>query len=584
MGADVASRVYLSHGHAAVVVSLSTTEEAEALVGQAAGELLAHEIWPHSSGRVGVADIVAAEPECDETVAAPEPVDDSSLTFEGAAQVRQFNSNIALLAQVACRYAPEVAPLISWLHTSVTDIAAELEHLAASTGDDTAVRRSITLESVLVEANAILTLFCSQLGSGQLPLRWEDFPVGEYSLLGIGGMIRSAWRIYAHLNATFAHFDHVGLIQRRYRALPAFDAFAPSSRRDYSSWRHAQIGVAHIADGNSEDFRFHIPCFSSRWGFHESLHSISMSWQCLYASATKEWSLLTLTHEFLHAHVRDLLSEIINPADSDLPTQILRRYNSRSSGDNALEAMQVAYVEALVGIHGCIRLAHLATDADTDSGMTSVPAQLDLNSLSSLIRSHSGLVHEIIVHVLDFLYVYDGRDADYINSIWSSWSLVPSVIDHIDHYVLRTICALAVTSPDGTAQEMFDDARARLRHHLNEIVDRPRIRPATERALELLDGQLTRRQLFLQFPAGRYVVELARHFFVDRSLNAELVRDDNTTIRDGRRTYAVDVGDFRGEDIASPVGFLLDRFPEYADQAGSPEAEYASLWQMLQLV
>lgn len=581
LGSDTSARVYLSHGHAAAVVNCSDIAEARLCIDAATDELAAYEIWPHRAERVQLTEIIAVEPISAASMQIP-ILDSTGVGADGGQQVSQFNANLALLQQISSRYAPEMQPLVEWLHQSVDCIVEEMRELRAHAPDADGIRKAVTDESVIVELNAELTLLCSQLGSGRLPLPWHGFPVGEYSLFGIGSMVRASWSIYSHLNRTFATFDHIGAVQRRYRALPAFDAFAPSARLDYSAWASSAIGIGNITDGRQEGARYHIPRFSSRWGFHESLHSLSMSWQCLYASASREWNLLTITHEFMHAHVRDLVSEFIDPSHTP-PDAILARYNIRSSGDNALESMQVAYVEALVGLYGSALLVPKAADPLVNADRVSVPERLDGQALQTVVRSQSGLFQEIIVHVLDFLYVYDGRDSDYVNSIWSSWSLVPSVIEHVDHYVFRTLCALAVESPAGTSKQIFDDAAGRLRTQLESLRDRDRIKPVIHRAIELLTEPVPRRQLFVMFPAGRYVVELARHFFVDRSLNAALVRDDLTTVRNGRRTYATDVGDYRGETIASPIGFLLDRFADYEDEAGSEEAEFASMWQMLQL-
>jgi len=51
--------------------------------------------------------------------------------------------------------------------------------------------------------------------------------------------------------------------------------------------------------------------FSSRWGFHQTVQSVSVSWQCINGNAALDWNLLTLSHEFLHAHLRELLDELL---------------------------------------------------------------------------------------------------------------------------------------------------------------------------------------------------------------------------------------------------------------------------------
>lgn len=587
LGESIASRTYISHGHACAVVLLDDAAEAIELTvnKELALNLAGYEIWPYRNGLLLTDEVVVETPTAPPTWVAPVPIRHEDLGFEAAAQIRQFNGNMAVFSQFASQYASDLQPLVDWLYNSIEDIAVELEQIYNHTElEEPQVRRSIALESVLVETNSILTLYCSQLGSGALPVFRGTYPVGEYSLLGIGGMCREAWRIYSHLNETFAKFDHVGRIQRCYQARPPFDPFEPSTRTDFGTWYGSNIAIRDLDDGVSEGFRYHMPVFSSRWGFHESLHSISLSWQCIYAAATKEWNLLTLTHEFLHAHVRDILATILEMPDSASVEDLLKRYNARDIGANALESMQVAFIEALIGLNGSSRLAQAIHGEINEAESVSVPDYLTEQSLRLLMRSQSGMVHEIIVHVLDFLYVYDAREDDYINSIWSSWSLIPSVSERIEHYVLRTICALSASCSDlGPSHEIFDECVTRLKTVLQQIENRPRLRPAMRRAIEVLENETALKRIGTEFMGARYVVHLVKAFLYDPELNAALIRDTNTTIQNGRPTYALNVGDYTGDDIQSPIAFLLDRFGGYSDQGGAPAVEYETLWQMLQL-
>jgi hypothetical protein len=581
-GREVAEKTFITHGHAAAVLICDSSEEAKELIAQVEPDLGGHEIWPFTDSRVQLQNIETSRPAPNEQASAPDTIDPNGLGYEAAAQIRQFNANLVALCGIATRYAPELGDLVQWLHTSTSDLRDQLAVCSADLANDRSVRASIGIEGLVVEMNAVLTLYCSQVGSGVLPLHRGTFPVGEYSLLGIGGMVRAAWRLYFHMNRIFAEFDHVGLLQRHYERTAPFNPFAPAARIDYSAWSASPASVASLADGESEGFRVHMPYFSSRWGFHESMYAISLSWQCLYASASKEWNLLTLTHEFLHAHVRDLLGCVLDIHNDDANVlRILEQHHERQLGDNALQSMQIAYVEALVGIRGAGRLASHITDRNAILD-AEIPDDLTPDLLIDLVRAHSGLIHEIIVHVLDYQYVYDARDEDYVTSIWSSWSVVPGVVERIDHYVLRTLCALS-SSPQTETEPVFADALARLRTALETLTTTARIRPAVVKALDLLQSEAGRKRLSVEFVAARYVVEMAMSFFFDDRLNARLVRDDLTTIRDGKRAYEVSSGDYRGEMIESPVAFLLDRFESYPDHPAGEESEYVSIWQMLML-
>jgi hypothetical protein len=580
---ELAKQVFISHGHACVVLLLHSENGLGELLARLQEDILGYETWPHDGGRLIDERRQVQPPGIRDDWEALPDITEPGISFEAAAQLRQFNANLALFAQISERYAPEVEPLVLWLHQSITGVAGSLAELAASAGGDEQIRQAIAYESVLIEVNAVLTIYCSQVGSGTMPLIGSRFAVGEYSLLGIGAMCRAAWRIYSHLTETFAEFDHAGLMQRRYRTTASFDPFETTGASEYNGWATSTSGLAAIADGQTGGARYHVPYFSSRWGFHESLHSISLSWQCLHASATKEWNLLTLTHEFLHAHVRGLLGQLMD-VDAEDVASLLQRYNAGQAGGNAFEAMQVAYVVALYRIRGTFRVSRKVTGEVHQTQSFGMPKRLTPDALQDLVRSHNLLLQEIAVHVLDFLYVYAGRDEEYINSIWSSWSLVPSVSDKIEHYVLRTICALAAATSKTSSSEVFEDAAQRLRQHLVPLLGRERLRPAIQAAIDVLEDPQTRRRLGTQFIGARYVVELTRNFMYDPTLHAELVRDENTTVIDDRRTYATDVGDFRGEAVASPIGFLLDRFRDYPDQAGAEKTEYESMWQMLLLI
>jgi len=585
LGDEVGHSTYLSHGHASVVLILRDEAKWSEILPSITEFVWGYEMWPVTGGRTAAAAVSVVEPQ-PTRMAGLGDISCDRVGFESAAQIRQFNANLALLARVVSGYAPEIWPLVSSLHAQVSQIAERLR-VDERTLSQKLRTGLMSSQTILIETNAIVTLYCSQLGSGTLPLHRAAFPVGEYSLLGIGGMCRSAWRLYEHLNRTFAQHDHPTKIRTLYPSLGPFDPFGGSAeRRDFSTWRQANYALDHLHETPDNEPRFHVPYFSSRWGFHESLHSISLSWQCLYASATKEWNLLTVTHEFLHAQVRAIFAEIMKPADGttgDHAEQITMRYNERSGGTSALQSMQVAYVEALVVCRAANYLARHLTGEATEVDHP-VDRHITTTQLRDLVRNHTGVIHEIAVHVLDYRYVYNGRDEEYVTSIWSSWALVPSVADQIEHYVLRTVCALAARTEGTTNKARFADARLRFRGILVRLNDKDTARPVFSDALAVLDDKAACGRLSVQFSNLRYVVELTQTFFFDERLNTELMDDAQTEEVDGRFVYDIEPGDYRGGKIGSPVGFLLDRFPTYSDRAGTDEAEFESIWQMLQLI
>ncbi len=82
--------------------------------------------------------------------------------------------------------------------------------------------------------------------------------------------------------------------------------------------------------------------------------------------------------------------------------------NTRQRGHNALQSMQLAILEALVGIRGAGRLSAKLTSGASHAE-SELPQDLQPADIIELMRAHGGFIHELLVHVLDFLYIYNGR-------------------------------------------------------------------------------------------------------------------------------------------------------------------------------
>lgn len=583
LGSTIAESTYLTYGHACTVLILPDQDRWLEVHGAIEPLLRGFEVWSvdaDNEGSVTKLDLKRPDDGIDE--ASPPDISAHDLRYEGAAQVRQFNANLAVLARSVRHYAPQMWPLITNIRKRVDEIAAQLR-LLETKDDDLSARQAVTLQSVLIETNAVVTLFCSQLGSGTLPLGSGRFPVGEYSLFGIGAALNAAWQIYHHLSRVFAQHDQASVLVKY---LPTMDPFGwsgpTSTTADYSAWTGISRRLQSCDPEAETEPRLHVPYFSSRWGFHESLHSISLSWQCISASASKEWNLLTLTHEFLHSRVRAMVAQLFNPeTDPALATTLVRQYNARADGESALESLRLAYVEALLVARRLTKSAK--ANAAGDGFDAEVPATITPEYLIDTYRTGTELVQEVIVHVLDYRYIFASRPEDYIDSIWSSWALVPNVVDRIEHYLLRTMCTLSIDVRGDSHFERFETIRSNLIETFTQMNTRPIRRPAIVAALDVLTSEEAYFRLALDFCALIPAAQIAQNFFVARAVNVAVLKDESATTDGDRTTYEIEPGQYLGLRPESPIGFLLDRFPEYADRAGEPGMEYLGLWQMLQL-
>lgn len=586
---DLANAVRLTYGHASIVLLLESTDQWQQVLEATVSLITGHEIWSiHNVAGVGsvVADVQVDRPVDRVAEVFPADISTNALGAEATAQVQQFNANIAVLGRVIRRYAPEAWPLVERLHDHVADIVDRIRQLDFA-ADINAARAAGVQQSVLVETNAVVTLYTTQLGSGTLPLRRSRFAVGEHSLLGIGLPSRAAWHYYHHLNKVFAEHGHSGRLAKMATVLDPFDWAGPASAiQNFDSWEALERRLNSLSPEAETSPRMHIPHFSSRWGFHESLHSISFSWQCISASATKQWNLLTLTHEYLHSEVRAISNQIIRPTGGeDIAMALVERYNSRDMGKNFAESLQMAYVEALILARGMREQSRNFRPGDyrLEGG---VPRTITAAQLFQTVRTYTDVVHEILVHVLDFKYVFASREQEYIEAIWSSWALVPSVADSIEYYVMRTLCALSASNRGENALEIFEEEAAKAQSLLTDMRGRlaPDSLPAIDAAIATLTDADCRKRMSVEFVGLRYTVHLALCFFYDQSLHFALMRDECSVTDGTKSSYNVAPGDYTGIHPQSPINFLLDQFSSYSHESGTPAVERHGVWQLLHLL
>jgi hypothetical protein len=571
----------LSHGLASLVVMCADSglkAEIDALVEP---HSIAMETWPVGDGSVDVSRVTSRTRSIDGPLPDLGSIGSDDLPFAAATQVRQFNSNLSRILRPVALLLPEYLSVLEWLHQSVTRRAQELRaNGGGGSGGEHRFTHHIT--SILVEINAGLSLLTSQALSGLSPLHDRSFPVGEYSLLGVGGMARAARRLYKHMNSVFARAAIVERVAQFYPSTQAFDPQVVTSSPNFSNWEGALARVGNLPELPPQTLaRQHMIYFSSRWGFHETLHSINVSWQCLHASSSPHWNMLTLSHEFLHSHVRGLINNVLDQDDDGELEQLAQRFRS-TAPVGAKEAMQSAL------INGLQRLDLAAQSQNFDRSGTALTAtvrsHLDASQIRRLYQKHMRLLQEIVVHVLDYLYFYDADDDKYVSSLWSSWAMVPQVDDKLVHYLFRTICALSSTgSAASSAGNVFDDAVERLEAVLSRLVVSQEGAAAAD-VQRILGDPVSRSSLKLQFKYVYYLVRIARTFFFDETLHANLVRDDLTEPDTDGAIYQIDDGSFPDQRIESPVAFLLDRFEVHLSPIEDDEIEYKSLWQMLVMI
>jgi hypothetical protein len=588
--------VLATHGLASVVAVVSDPFTVEDLLAALDGQLNAAEIWPLDQGEVRESDVSVRDFFDGADTPFDEPIPAHDLPYEVRTEVEQFNLNLRYFWARASQYCPEFRDLAAWLHQAVTDTATDIAIYAQADTDPASLpdpQQHYGRVSLLVEINACLTMLNSQLVAVTPPLTQSTFPVGEYSLLGIGSAVRAVWRLYTHMSDVFSQAQHLDKLHAMGNGAPFDPGIKPYAQLDLESWADSPHSLeSQGAGGTSAAPRRHIVYFSSRWGFHQTVQSVSLSWQCLGGNAAREWNLLTLSHEFLHSHLREILDELLLVGSAEELSHLVEVFNSGAPKTFGVAVRQFLLQQLRWVDHG-LQLSHAAKT--TTRGNRVAPTRVDVihaepmteEEAAFLLKERLRFLEETVVHVMDFIYFYDADDDLFVSSLWHSWALIPNVQPKIEDYVLRTLLALASTWTTDDAGAAFEDAAGRLEDGFSVILAQGR-HGLVQQALDTLNtasatqgtgGDYAIRTRFL---LSYSLVRWARRFLVSNELHAVLSHDDQRVI--GDRSYAIDPWDFPDAAIGSPSEFLLDRYRDMVRAHENDRLEGDSLWQLLVLI
>jgi hypothetical protein len=194
-------------------------------------------------------------------------------------------------------------------------------------------------------------------------------------------------------------------------------------------------------------------------------------------------------------------------------------------------------------------------------------------------------ISEILVHTLDYLYFYDSQSSIYVQSIWTSWAVVPGVVRDLRQYMLRTLLAVASTLT-GAPLQRFNEAVEEVRKQLTAVEGKHTSASGLIRAaIDLLDSKEEAQlaDLFPPFYAGLRLADLASKVVYSQKIRSELFDRDILADYDGDvPEYLLESGVFADLDVGSPVVFFTWRLLEaLKDGDRDEELERTTAWALL---
>jgi hypothetical protein len=425
-----------------------------------------------------------------------------------------------------------------------------------------------------VQINAALSYLSTQALSGAIPVLERRSIIRRYSLLGVGTAILALTRIARSIERAFAIAALETVLADR--AVDAAPLPGLEHLPDYDPSRWSEYSVNQFEGKVSPREPYpKLPYFSGRLGFRETEYTISAALQSLAAGAGPEWSLLTVTHEMVHGHVRNLLSIIFQGdpdrrpdyKENELYERFAAHLDGRARKESLLDSIRVVLLSycCLTATHGS--LTRVEKDRK-DPNSTEIRLDFFLPTQQNLwliLEGEMRNISEILVHVLDLHYFYRSSLSAYLPLIWRSWATLPQVRGDLRQYLLRSMLA-AASKTTGTPYERFRASRLRVRDLIEPLARGDWGGKTTiQRAVQLLNSEPEVEKLFYPFNASLILVDLTHHILTSTTIRGALHSGDShlQNLQDDAAfedwfEYVFPDG-FVDDVVIAPTAFLADR-------------------------
>lgn len=605
---EIKNEVWFTLGVASIVVISENHETVELLTEKLESLTNSSEAWSIEQGEivatipsfaVGHTGIDVREFLVSNTSTLPEDI---------TSIINELNHNlheVATRANAICPAFMETLRVTAERARAITDeIHFELEVLEKSktgaTADPLEIQKEINQQvDQLVSLNSTLAYVSSQAFYGEIPLlEGCGCLIRNHSLLGVGSAHEALRKLITYIENGFVKFPVLKAAEEAYK-VPNKSLLDSNGRLSFVD---NLISLDQFMKDRGEDFREEafpkIVYFSSRHGFSEAPGIVTAATQVLSGADTTRWSLLTITHEMMHAYFDAICAQILGSAEEEDPLDAIltmaQALVDKGKGFSAeLDTPEQAILAQFLYLSSLIRSARQARsevesswDIDEELKVDGYSSAVANEYLSDLINVRK-IIEECVVHSLDLFYFYQGRRPRYISALWLSWSTVPGVVENLEFYILRSLVCIGYDLPGAIIPNRFDAAITLLSRELEAIKDADG-KPAAiviRKTISFLQDPKNRDLLAIMFEPLCEFVELFRNCFFSDNLKIYFEANDAKVVAGKFESeYALDTGELSGEKIQNPIAFLADRLRRsLLEMSESMGDDYRSAWLILMI-
>lgn len=445
-------------------------------------------------------------------------------------------------------------------------VADDMDVLDKALGDKV---KNVDLHAVrklqwLLNINAALSRFSSQTFAGTSPILGTECHFWTHSLLGVGIATKALLHVrrYVEKRAALAQFPRRIAVFKQIDAQPQHLSHLPI----YDAWWSGAQLPDLPSDGAGASGAAQLPLivyFSGRDGFKSTAFTLSAPLEVMHGANTCAWSLQTLTHELSHIFVDSIVGALLED-DYKTPAwsrKVLEIFDDKRKPANLHEQLQ----ELL--FFGLARL-------EMENAGTGIELDLPEGAPRVLIERYLQVVTELYAHIFDYLHFFQQDPVSYINSIWSSWDVIPNIESRVPDYIVRSLCALHVGNL--TVSAGMDATIDALAAGLETLAKAS----GSDQYVRLASAQLKERRK--EFAAALEVrlplIKLARVLMYSPTVSGFFSHTRPASKRSAKRFSGHKAKQFaKNRPVDNPIRFILD----HCDDRKSDAAK--SLWVLMQL-
>ncbi|MBY3527836.1 hypothetical protein HFN72_18035 [Rhizobium laguerreae] len=299
---------------------------------------------------------------------------------------------------------------------------------------------------VMLGLNAGLSRLSSQALSGTSPISRTECHFWPHSLLGIGvanyalrnvadfisGCVRDTkfnQRFQALTRAPFEYGQTDNSVDNDW---PTYFNIAPDIIANAAS-----LGGVVPDEEDLEDVPNPITYYSGRDGFRNGILTTSAPLMSVSGCNSVQWNLGTITHELSHRILSGKLEEMFQNVLHEISDSNVTHLDHYFASQPKTMGQ---FAERLLAMSLMIKYAEeFPKSAELNEALGD-----PISFMLSAKLCYSEEIEEIAVHIFDYYHFYGAQHGTYVDFIWQSWAVQPSIEQRLEHYIKRTITALAV--------------------------------------------------------------------------------------------------------------------------------------------